>query len=157
MGWESLERAWPASRAAIGGFMLVCMVGLGVADLPIFNPENRTINVNGYDVEQRAADVALAHLPKTPAVVLFRFDPAVCNPNEEPVYNDTVAWPDDANVVRARDLGPDENWKLIEYYAKLQPDRWFYIYDRGAIFQSRDPLSPPLGTASQLAAQFGKN
>jgi hypothetical protein len=151
MGWDSLEQAWPARREAIGGFLLVAIATLAVADLPLFNPVVRIDSIDFHDREQRAANEALATLPRTPAVVLFRFDPYFCDPHDEPVYNDDVAWPDDALIVRARDLGPNENWRLIDYYAHKQPNRIFYIYDRAAIFESRNPLSPPLGTAEDLA------
>src|SRR6185295_8819865 len=39
-----------------------------------------------------------------PAVVLFRYDPT-SELHTEPVYNTDVAWPDDAPIVRAHDLG----------------------------------------------------
>jgi hypothetical protein len=150
MSWDALQRTWPARRAAIGGFLFACIAVLTVADLPLFNSALRADSIDFHDREQLAADQALAHLPRTPAVVLFRFDP-ICDPHDEPVYNDDVAWPDDALVVRVHDLGPEEDRKLIDYYARTQPNRVFYIYDRAAIFESRDPLSPPLGTAAQLA------
>ena len=54
-------------------------------------------------IEQR-----LDALPHKPAVVLFHFDPAKNNPHEEPVYNTDVAWPDDAQVIRARRSWPAE-------------------------------------------------
>jgi len=156
MGWESLESAWPNRRMAIGGFLLVCILVLSVADLPLFNPEIRAGAINFHDREQRMANEALSNLPKTPALVLFRFDPSTCDPHDEPVYNDGVAWPDDAPIVRARDLGGAEDRKLIEYYARLQPGRWIYTYDRGAALQSRNPLSEPLGTAGELVEKLGK-
>jgi len=93
----------------------------------------------------------LAKLPQKPAVVLFRFDPKSYHYHADLVYNDSVAWPDDALIVRARDLGEQENWKLYRYYAQRQPDRIFYIYDPCAA-SGTDPLSAPLGTARQLAA-----
>jgi hypothetical protein len=156
MGWDSLERAWPIRRMAIGGFLLICIIILSAADLPTFNPEIRADAIDFHDREQRMANEALSNLPKTPAVVLFRFDPSNCDPHDEPVYNDTVAWPDDAPIIRARDLGRAQDWKLINYYAKHQPDRWIYIYDRGAALQSRNPLSPPLGKAGELAEKLGR-
>jgi hypothetical protein len=85
----------------------------------------------------------LAHLPRTPAFVLFRYDPRRSF-NEEPVYNSDVAWPDDARVVRAHDLGA-ENAGIIRYYAEHQPQRVFYRYDNYT-----GELSE-LGTAAQLA------
>jgi len=61
------------------------------------------------------------------ALVIFRYSPRR-NIHEEPVYNAGVAWPDEANVVRAQDLGR-ENHKLFEYYARTQPDREVWLFD----------------------------
>jgi len=74
----------------------------------------------------------LATLPREPAVVLFRYHPYNPQVNiayHEPVYNTTTAWPDDALVIRAHDLGA-ENIRLFQYYARTQPDRVIYLYDR---------------------------
>ena len=65
-----------------------------------------------------------------PAIVLFKFNPKG-NWKAEPVYNTDVAWPDDAEVVRAHDLG-DRDRELIDYYGKLQPDRMLFIWDAAA-------------------------
>src|SRR5207237_9067046 len=64
----------------------------------------------------------LAKIP-APAVVLFRFDSKTDSPHEEPVYNTDVAWPDDAPVIRAHDLGAP-NVEIYRYYL----DRDFYLY-----------------------------
>jgi hypothetical protein len=64
-----------------------------------------------------------------PAVVLFRYtpgDPII----EEPVYNSDVAWPDDAPIVRAHDLGDARNREIFAYYAKREPQRVFWLFDR---------------------------
>jgi hypothetical protein len=115
-------------------------------------------DLNGYSaapqqafVFQRAANNALAHLPREPAVVLFRSEPGLSYFHDEPVFNDDAAWPDDALIVRARDLGPAEDRKLFRYYAQRQPDRVFYIYDLASISTTQTPLSAPLGTARRLA------
>jgi hypothetical protein len=78
-----------------------------------------------------------------PAVILFRYTPAA-NIIEEPVYNTSVAWPDDAAVVRAHDLGP-RNGEIFGYYAQRQPDRMFYRFDRAT------GTLTPLGRARDLA------
>jgi hypothetical protein len=125
-------------------------MGFSFGSLPVFDHNLRPFM---RDVaEQYASDQILAHLPRTPAVVLFRFDPKYSDFHNELIYNDQVAWPDDALVVRATDLGDSENWKLYQYYAQHQPDRVFYIYDRGALYRGGNPLGPPLGTARELAA-----
>jgi hypothetical protein len=88
--------------------------------------------------------VELPRQVDAPAVVLFRYSPDALV-HEEPVYNVDVAWPDDAPIVRAHDLGP-RNRQIIEYFARLQPGRRFYRFDRG------DGRLTPLGTAAELAA-----
>ena len=76
------------------------------------------------------------------AVVLFKWDPTR-NWKEEPVCNSDVPWPDDAEVIRAHDLGPRDA-QIIDYYASLQPDRSFFLWD-----QKADKLAR-LGTAADL-------
>ena len=51
-----------------------------------------------------------------PAVILFRYHPGM-NFFEEPVYNTDVAWPDDAPIIRAHDLGWPRDRQIVEYYA----------------------------------------
>jgi hypothetical protein len=67
---------------------------------------------------------------RPPAVVLFQPHRAM-NMHLEPVYNDTVAWPDDAGIVKAQNLGR-EDVRLFDYYARHQPDRTVWLYDRGS-------------------------
>ncbi|HEV8291375.1 MAG TPA: hypothetical protein VGP94_05610 [Tepidisphaeraceae bacterium] len=77
------------------------------------------------------------------ALVLFRYSRQ--RPiDEEPVYNTTVAWPDDARIIRAQDLG-EQNLKLFKYYAEIQPDREVFVFDEG----TRKYLH--LGTVAELA------
>jgi 4-amino-4-deoxy-L-arabinose transferase-like glycosyltransferase len=99
--------------------------------------------------EERTINQTLAALPARPALVLFHFDPKVNSFHTEPVYNDAVAWPDDAQVVRARDLGPDENILLYRYYRDHGQNRDVYRYDRAAP-AGQNPITH-LGTVDQLA------
>src|SRR5215469_18844576 len=72
-----------------------------------------------------------AELPQAvqqPAVVLFRASPR-SDFFEEPVYNTDVAWPDDAPIIRAHDLGA-RDVELVRYYAARQPARTFYVFNR---------------------------
>lgn len=149
MGLESLARAFPARNRATTFFLIwiSCSSATAIWRLtarPQLDPTSAP--------DQRPASRLLANLPITPAVVLFRFDPdqRIDSFNDDPVYNDTVAFPDNAPVVRARDLGPEKNRDIIRYYAQHQPDRVFYIYDPDARFAGQNPLSPPLGTARDL-------
>jgi hypothetical protein len=99
----------------------------------------------------RLVDDRLANLGRKPAIVLFRFDAENGNPHIEPVYNTDVAWPDDAPVIRAHDLGLDRNRQLFDYYARQKADRAVYLFD----LSPATLLQPPqyLGTARELAAQ----
>ena len=77
----------------------------------------------------------------SPAIVLFRYSPTR-NVDEEPVYNADVAWPDDAPVIRAHDLGPVQNAALFRYYAAREPDRHVFIYDEADhTLVARGPVS----------------
>ncbi len=96
----------------------------------------------------RVVNVELAEVLEKPAVVLFRYrkgDPMW----EEPVYNTDTAWPDDAPIIRAHDLG-ERNKEIIDYYAQRQPERHFYLFDRTA------GSITPLGTARALREARGK-
>jgi hypothetical protein len=55
-----------------------------------------------------------------------------------------VADIDQAPVIRAHDLG-EENWRIFDYYARKQPTRFFYLYDR------LTRTLTPLGYATELA------
>jgi len=68
---------------------------------------------------------------KEPAIVLFRYaSDEPDNVLDEPVYNWDVAWPDEAPIIRAHDLDGERNRELFVYYAKIQPSRTAYLYDR---------------------------
>lgn len=136
-----LERAWPRFRAGIVvaitlGVVAVCVTSLreftGIGDESLPSPALRALN--DYLPE-------LVHGERS--VVLFRFAPGVNNPQEEPVFNAGVAWPDDAAVVRAHDLGA-RNAELFAYYARHDPERVAYLYDRTPTRED------PLGTLTRL-------
>jgi len=101
----------------------------------------------------RLIDARLEELGHKPAVVLFRFDAENGNPHIEPVYNTDVAWPDDAQVIRAHDLGAERNQKLFEYYARQKEDRAVYLFDVSPA-KVQDPPQY-LGTVRELAKQGG--
>ncbi len=149
MASEAVRRTWPEyPRAYV--FTLLCIFTISITSFwPVLALPPVPAKVAP---DQRPANALLAHLPKTPAIVLFRFDPKVASPHDDPVYNDTVAWPDDAPVIRARDLGPDQDRAIYRYYAERQPNRVFYIYDPDLRAAGQNPLSPPLGTAAELRA-----
>ncbi len=71
MGWESLHRAWPSKR--LDTFVLISLLTISLAAMwPIAPLSPLPVP---FAPDQRAANECLARLPKTPAVVLFRFDP----------------------------------------------------------------------------------
>jgi hypothetical protein len=61
-------------------------------------------------------------------VLLFNLNDEV-NAHVDPVFNIGTAWPDDAPIVHARDLGPARDRELLEYYAEHQPDRRIVTLD----------------------------
>jgi 4-amino-4-deoxy-L-arabinose transferase-like glycosyltransferase len=61
-------------------------------------------------------------------VLLFNLNGEV-NAHTDPVFNITTAWPDDATIIRARDLGLARDRELLEYYAQHQPDRRIVTLD----------------------------
>ncbi|HEY7119221.1 MAG TPA: hypothetical protein VH475_21710, partial [Tepidisphaeraceae bacterium] len=142
-----------AGRPAARALAALAIAALALAAYPQFRPG---APADEWDVAPifRLIDARLADLSSKPAVVLFRFDPIHGNPHVEPVYNTDVAWPDDAPVIRAHDLGPERNRELFRYYARQSrergtPDRAVYLYDL-----SPDALQEPpryLGKASELA------
>src|SRR5688500_786114 len=102
-----------------------------VADDMIFAP--KTILIRRW----------IADAVRAPAVVLVRYEPGE-NTHDEPVYNATVAWPDDAPVIVAHDLGP-RNAELLAYYERVSPGRNYYLIDRATL----KPQGP--GRAADLA------
>jgi hypothetical protein len=151
MGGDALQRAWAPMRPVALVFFLLGVGSVAIGSLPDFD---RWVPQPYLFFETIYANRALADLPKAPAVVLFRFNSLENSFHDEPAYTDSAAWPDDALIVRAHDLGISENWKLFDYYAKRQPNREFYIYDRGAARHGRPALIGPLGTAAELAAKY---
>src|ERR1019366_2082159 len=136
IGTEELGALHPGIRAGLTLFI----IGTAAACLPQLD---QTVRDQMFDAPLiRAVDVKLATLDR-PSVVLFRYTDTR-NFDEDPVYNSDVAWPDDARIVRAHDLGALD-WRIFNYYAQHQPDRTFYLFD-----EATDVLTL-LGTARDLA------
>jgi hypothetical protein len=147
MGWESLERAWPRHRRKMATFLTLFISTVALNKIPGFGPhDSGPPTLLGLIVNQLRAD--LSKIPPN-SVVLFPFIPGKSEVHAFPVFNDDVAWPDDAPVIRANDLGDEKNKALYAYYARIQPDRKFYRYMRDL---NNDPnLLQYLGTAAELA------
>lgn len=106
--------------------------------LPELNPARRD---QVFDASLlRKVDEKLAEIPGQ-AIVLFKFD-SDRNLHEEPVYNVETAWPDDARIIRAHDLG-FVNSKLLAYYAAQSPARTVYRFDE------KDESLTHLGTVTE--------
>ena len=139
VGADVLRRRFPCSDGAVA----VSLGVLALGAMPLAGP-----TLDRFPTAPTLGDVRskLQRLDHTPAVVLFRYETGGASIHEEPVYNLDTAWPDDARVIRAHDLGA-RNVEIFRYYAGRQPDRYFYRYDR-----TTRTLSP-LGLARELARQ----
>jgi hypothetical protein len=136
-----LRRTWPAVAGPVGLAFTLGVAAMAVAALPELNPSRRD---QWFDAPLlRTVDHDLAGIDRKPAIVLFKYDPERLVP-VEPVYNTETAWPDDATVIRAHDLGA-ENARLFAYYAKRSPDRAVYRFD-----EAEETLEY-LGTVSELS------
>ncbi len=141
LGAKALANAWPSARRFATVGLTLFIAGTALAALPNWstgNPED----VFRADLLS-SVDQQLASLPHRPAVVLFTYDPKR-DVHQEPVYNADTAYPDDAPVIRAHDLGP-RNTEIFRYYAEHQPDRFFYRFDEAK------RILQPLGSAVELA------
>jgi hypothetical protein len=136
---DTIRRAWPRGAQFTATFLLLSIAGLTIAQLPEFN---RVARDQEWSNSFRKLDTQLERLGG-PCIVLFR--PS----NDEratslPVYNVETAWPDDARVIRANDLGP-RNVELFRYYAARSPRRMVYRYDQN------DDSIHELGWANELS------
>ena len=140
---RTLEETFPRYRSAVRAASAAAVVSLSLSSL---HELNRSIDDETFHSPMlRFVNEQLPYLPdvQKPAVVLFRYAPGD-DPTREPVYNFTTAWPDDAKIIRAHDLG-NRNREILQYYARLQPERTFYRFDR------KTSILTPLGPAKALA------
>jgi hypothetical protein len=128
MGAAEIARAFPnRHRAAVFlplAIALLAMHRLCLNDQGAYQRLSRSV--------MHANDVEIPARVRQPAIVLFRYGPGERSGafDEEPVYNWDVVNPDDAPIIRAHDLGPLTNRELFAYYAKRQPGRNVYLFDR---------------------------
>jgi len=120
---DALSMNWPRMRGFFTTFLSISITGVVCTQLPQLN--RFVLDDMFRPADPKGIAQRLANLPHTPAVVLFRYAPGKDNPHIEPVYNTDVAWPDDAPVIRAHDLGPRRNIEIFRYY----PERAFYSCD----------------------------
>jgi hypothetical protein len=139
---RTIGDCWPRVRLPL----IAVVVALGLTNLPEIN---RQVSDEPFHAKWMAA---LHEAGETNAIVLFTFDIPADDPeliakiSQEPVYNTDVAWPDDAPLIRAHDLGAARNVELYRYYARVAPDRMIYRISR------RTGEMTQLGTARELAA-----
>jgi hypothetical protein len=143
MGVRAAQDAWPRRRGFIGVFLVQGVAFVALASLPELNPKVRDAFIP-MPLLGRVQDV-VAEIHE-PAVVLFRFQIG-SDIQEEPVYNWDVAWPDDAPIIRAHDLG-GRDVELLNYYQSRQPRRMFYLFNRA------DGSLTKLGNAEEAARVF---
>jgi hypothetical protein len=161
LGVRSVERAWPRERAFVGSSIPLAVIALSIASLPELHRDT-SLPVEDrrhtFDDDSFAATgfnyETLPDKVEKPALVLYRYwnlkPGEQRNFSDEPVYNVDVADIDKAPIIRAHDLG-DRDREIIDYYAKIQPDRHVYIVDRENLqIQS-------LGTAGDIAKRIASH
>ncbi len=156
---RALEFAFPPARASIAVGFAAGLAALAVVSLPELNPFWDTQRHPEYavgdgtfssPVMEVVHDMVSQYTAGDPAVILFPYTPG--DPTyEEPVYNNQTAWPDDARLILAHDLGPDRDREIFAYYARVQPDRTFYRFNRAAALARSSNWLEKLGTARSLA------
>jgi hypothetical protein len=128
LGAERIASIWkqPVLHRKAERTMVAALVLVALASLPELNPRVRDDRI--FAPMGTLLRRAIAERVERPAAVLVRYH-ASENPHDEPVYNDSVAWPDDADVIVAHDLG-FRDVELLEYYERTQPGRHYYLFDR---------------------------
>jgi hypothetical protein len=144
LGVRVLQGAFPRAERFLTAFLTLSIVMLSLCALP----EWTGLRDDEGSPSLRDVNRKLAGISDVRAIVLFRYRSGD-NFRHEPVYNVERAWPDDNRIIRAHDLGPGRDREIVEYYARRQPDRVFYLYDR------RDATLTRLGSAAELAAGPG--
>jgi len=148
LGIQVIRDAPPGARAWLEPLLVMVPLGLAIGSFAFVD---ETTWASWQDLSR--IEGRLAELPNQPALVLFRYHPYHPEWNicfHEPVYNTQTASLDDATILRAHDLGP-ENGRLFSYYAQRQPGRVVYLYDRA------DDSMTRLGTAGELAATYNRS
>lgn len=149
-GWEALAHQLANARARIIGAFSICAITLTAYPQFRFDAPGDEWD---FAPIMRLIDIRLDELERKPAVVLLRVERFT--PHLEPVYNVGAAWPDDAKIVRAHDLG-ERNRELFGYYADRaaqgkEAERAVYLYTVNPEMLQTSPTY--LGTVSELARQ----
>jgi hypothetical protein len=146
LGKHVTETAWPRLRPGLTVMLTALVLVASLGRLRLFYPFEPLMKIELWVMEMNGE---LGKLVQTPALVLYNLNADGSGFHQEPVYNVDVAWPDDAPIVRAHNLGPGTTAKLIRYYAALGQDRHVYVMDRL-------PDQPHYrGTVRELVARLG--
>lgn len=152
LGSRTAAEAFGQRRQLVSTFLTMAMLVLLLTSLPEFHPDEQSTDDSSWPALSFNYEV-LPEKVKQPALVLYRYwklKPGERrNFNDEPVYNVDVAWPDNAPIIRAHDLGPRDS-EIIEYYGRIQPGRNIYIVDRKDLEEGIHYL----GTAGELSARL---
>ncbi|MEO6436334.1 MAG: hypothetical protein ABIP55_11330 [Tepidisphaeraceae bacterium] len=158
LGKDAVERWSGRWRRGAAVFLTSAIALLSLAGLPGIDRE--VIDDGFLTPTMWFSYVEAPKTVQTPAIILFRYTPPGDGPggggyggddvDEEPVYNVDVVNPDDAPIIRAHDLGVEPDRVLFDYYAKRQPDRTVYLFDR----KSRQFVR--LGNVAELARRLGE-
>lgn len=119
-GRRAMVATWPL-RGVTNTFLVGAIVMLCLTALP---QTNRLVSDQPWPNVLDKVDDQLSRI-ETPAIVLFKYGGQFA---KWPVFTTESAWPDDARVIRANDLGP-RNVELFRYYAAKPEDRTVYRYD----------------------------
>jgi 4-amino-4-deoxy-L-arabinose transferase-like glycosyltransferase len=142
-GMWALERQAGRYRQFATALFALVIAAVVLASLPQVNRSKAVADiavVTPQDIDARVREHTAAR-----AVVLLRYN--VNNGSKMRPYNIDGAWPDDARIIKALDLGA-RNGEIFAYYAQRQPDREFFLYDFA------DESLTRLGNAKELAARL---
>jgi hypothetical protein len=128
LGARQVEALLPRIRRPLAVFCASLVAGQCLVALPEFNRMQE--DDPWFYPEMIDARDSFPNNPRVvrPALIFVKFTPGQ-NVHSEPVYNWEAARIDDNPIIYAHDLGP-HNIELIRYYAKRQPQRRVYYYDR---------------------------
>ncbi len=143
---ECVSRVVSARRAPL----IRRLMGLTIIGMSLATVIHRSISepIDQQLVHKQAVDASLGRV-SPPAIVLFTPPKDADDMHMELVYNDDVAWPDDAPIIRAHDRG-SQNLQLFAYYARIAPQREAWLFDRGTMQLTR------LGRVDELASDANR-
>jgi hypothetical protein len=153
LGWRTAAAALPGGLAGRGrsavaaGWLAACVAVLpegnalwaalhdaGTAAVPTtarLQAEALQVTDEPFRSATMAIRQAIPHSDEIakPALIFVRWNPGD-NIQAEPVYNVDTAWPDEAEVIFAHDLGEARNRELITHYRRGKPNLRIYLWDR---------------------------